>query len=255
MRRDRVALARDFRESAVRLRRIEARLRLVTIGLMPGLSQELRTALNAAIGWAALLRTGGLDEARRACAIEAVERNARLHGQLVSDLVDLSRMADGRLRLEPQRVDLARVVDAAAAAPLRAIARAKPVSLTVSAPHALVMMGDADRLRTVAHHLMANAVSATPPGGRVTVRLRREGPQAVLTVRDTGIGITAARLASIFDGAPREAAPAGAAPARLGVGLPLVRHLVELHGGTVAAVSAGEGRGATFTVRLPLACL
>jgi signal transduction histidine kinase len=217
--------------------------------LLARVAHELRTPLNAMLGWASMLRTRRLDETARARALETIERNARIEARLIEDLLDVSQMLTGSLRLSVIEVDICPAVSAVLEA-ARPDADAKAIALSAALDDtAGSVAGDPGRLRQVLHELLANAVRATPRGGRIGVRLARVGPGVEIAVSDTGRGIRADVLPHLFDGFPR----AGAARhGGLGMGLCLVRHLVEAHGGGVVAESAGEGHGATFTVRLPL---
>lgn len=215
-------------------------------------SHELRTPLSSILGWARMLRSGGLPEGKRAHGLEAIERNARAQARLVDDLLDISRIASGKLRLEVAPVDLRAVVEAALDT-VRPAAEAKALRLEASFdPAAGTVAGDAARLHQVAWNLLSNAVKFTPKGGRVSVRLGRDGTSVELAVEDTGQGIAPDFLPHVFD--PFRQADEGPTRASggLGLGLAIVRQLVELHGGTVHARSGGPGLGATFVVRLPL---
>jgi signal transduction histidine kinase/ActR/RegA family two-component response regulator len=215
-------------------------------------SHELRTPLTSIYGWVRLVRSGGLDAPTVERALEAIERNARAQGQLIDDLLDLSRIVAGKMRLDVRAVDLPGVVQAALET-IRPAADAKALRLaTVLDPRAAPIMGDPDRLQQVAWNLLANAVKFTPRGGRIEVALRRVNSHVELLVSDTGVGLATEDLSHIFD---RFRQGGRATPSKadgLGLGLALVRHLVELHGGTVAAQSAGPGQGATFVVCLPV---
>jgi PAS domain S-box-containing protein len=216
------------------------------------LSHELRTPLNAVYGWAAMLQTGKMDDLTTAKAIDAIMRNANIQVQLIDDLLDVSRIASGKLRLELQNVDLTSVVGAAVDA-VRPAALAKGIRIdVVPEPSPGPIVGDANRLQQVVWNLLSNAVKFTPRGGRVTVRLRRVHSRLEITVSDTGSGIAPDFLPFVFErfrqGDSSSTRPHGG----LGLGLTLVKQLVELHGGTVTAESPGAGRGATFTVRLPV---
>ncbi len=216
--------------------------------LLLRVAHELRTPLNAMLGWASMLRTRRLDEAARARALEIIERNARAEARLIDDLLDVSRMLTGTLRLEVIEVELCPTVAAAIEA-ARPAAEARGVALAATLDDAAgSVAGDPARLRQVVGELIENALRATPRGGRVGVHLARAGADAAITVSDTGRGIRADRLPHVFDGFPR-AGPA--AHGSLGVGLTLARYLVEAHGGAITAASPGEARGATLTVRLP----
>ncbi len=217
--------------------------------LLARVAHELRTPLNAMLGWASMLRTRRLDEAARARALETIERNARAEARLIDDLLDVSRMLTGTLRLEVMEVELCPAVAAVVEA-ARPAAEAKAVALSAALDDTTgCVAGDPGRLRQAVHELIANALRATPRGGHVGVRLARAGAEAEIAVIDTGRGIRAELLDHLFEGFPRAGASRHGS---LGVGLAIVRHLVEAHGGTITAESAGEGRGASFTVRLPL---
>jgi PAS domain S-box-containing protein len=217
------------------------------------LSHELRTPLTAILGWVQMLQSGRLAPSQFAHALAVVERNTRAQVRLIEDLLDVSRIITGKLRLELDPVELVEIVRAVLET-VRPAAEAKGVAL-VSAlePSVGPIAGDADRLQQIVWNLLSNGVKYTPAGGRVEVGLTRTGSRVRITVTDTGIGIRPEFLPHLFD----RFSQADSGPARthtgLGLGLAIVRHLTELHGGTVHAESAGEGRGATFTVDLPLA--
>lgn len=214
-------------------------------------SHELRSPLNAMLGWSKILKKGGVDEKTRTHAAEVIERSARAQQNLIEDLLDMARIAGGRLRLETRAVNLARVVETSADV-VRPAATAKEIDLRLSIKSEDEVTGDADRLQQVIWNLLSNAVKFTSHGGSVEVVLERVGASAQITVTDTGRGIKAEDLPFIFD----RFRQAGGANTRrfagLGLGLALVKHLVELHGGTVHAESPGEGQGASFTVKLPV---
>jgi len=216
------------------------------------LSHELRTPLNAVYGWAAMLQTGQVDETTRSKAIETIMRNANVQVQLIDDLLDVSRIASGKLRLELQNVELGSVIDAAADT-VRPAALAKGIRLdVVREPRVGPITGDPDRLQQVVWNLLSNAVKFTPREGRVQALLRRVNSRVEIVVSDTGPGIPADFLPFVFErfrqGDSSSTRPHGG----LGLGLTLVKHLVELHGGAVTAESPGAGHGATFTVKLPV---
>ena len=215
------------------------------------LSHELRTPLNAIMGWAHLLRHGSLDAPTSERALDAILRNSHAQSQLVGDVLDVSRIITGRLRLSVRPVDL-RVVVRQALDAIAPAAAARSVLLEFAvASGETTIAGDADRLQQVVWNLVSNAVKFTPAGGRVEVRLDR-APQGIeLAVTDTGAGIAPEFLPRVFDRFSQADASPRRAHGGLGLGLSIVRHLVELHGGTVAAASQGIGRGARFTVRLP----
>ena len=215
------------------------------------LSHELRTPLSAIAGWAHILREGGLEPAEAKRAVEVIDRNARVQGQLISDILDVSRIISGKLRLEKKAVAAAAVVDAAIDT-VRPTAEAKRVRLETSLePDAGQVWADADRLQQVVWNLLTNAIKFTPEGGVVSVRLARAGSQLEVVVRDSGDGISPEFVPHVFERFRQADSSTTRPHGGLGLGLAIVRHLVEAHGGTVVAESAGKGRGASFTVRLP----
>ena len=216
------------------------------------LSHELRTPINAVYGWVHMLRAGQVAADARERALDAIMRNAHAQVQLIDDLLDVSRIVSGKMRLDVRPVDLKAVVEAALDA-VRPAADGKGIRLqAVLDPGAGPLTGDPDRLQQVVWNLLTNAVKFTPKGGRVQVHLQRVNSHVEIVVSDTGQGISAEMLPVIFD----RFWQADRGPTRthkgLGLGLALVRHLVEAHGGTVTAQSVGEGTGATFIVRLPV---
>jgi signal transduction histidine kinase len=217
------------------------------------LSHELRTPLNAIVGWAHLLRTGQLDEEQAARAVEVIDRNAKAQAQIVADVLDVSRIVMGKVRLETRPVELSAVIEMALDS-LRPAAEAKAIRVeTALAPEGARVTGDVDRLQQVAWNLLSNALKFTPSGGRVLVQLRRTDGQAELRVEDTGMGIEAELLPHVFERFRQGDSSTTRTHGGLGLGLALVRHLVEMHGGAVTATSAGRDKGATFVVTLPLA--
>jgi len=215
-------------------------------------SHELRTPLNAIFGWVSLLRTGALDEARRAHALDVIERNTRAQAQLVEDLLDMSRVIQGNVRLGMEPLDLAVVLDSAMES-LKPTADARQITVVSTAPHGLAFVsGDQSRLQQVVWNLLSNALKFTPPGGRIDASVATADLDAVVRVSDSGEGIATDFLPHVFDRFRQENAEVTRTHSGLGLGLSLVRHLVELHGGTIAAASDGKGKGATFTIRLPL---
>ena len=214
------------------------------------ISHELRTPLNAVLGWLHLIRTGKLDEATEARGFESIERNVRLQAQLTGDLLDVSKALTGRLNIEMRPVSLPSVV-LEAVAQVTTAASAKDVTLNVSNPEGpVVVRGDANRLRQVVWHLLANAIKFTPRGGSIDVAVE-SNELACVTVRDTGPGIAADFLPRIFDRFSQADSSPTRAAGGLGVGLSLVRELVERHGGEIKAAN-GEKGGALFNIRLPL---
>jgi signal transduction histidine kinase len=216
-------------------------------------SHELRTPLNAILGWTWLLASKEMtgDDLQRAVA--TIERNARAQSQIIDDLLDVSRIITGKLRLKVGGLDLIQVIEAAVDS-ARPAADAKAIVLDLHLdPEAAHLAGDPGRLQQVVWNLLSNAVKFTPAGGRVEIRLDREGYDARLRVTDSGMGISPDFLDYVFDRFRQADSSTTRTHGGLGLGLSIVRHLVELHGGTVAAESPGEGKGATFTVRLPMA--
>ena len=215
-------------------------------------SHELRTPLNAILGWARMLRTNRFDAETASQALETIERNARSQAQLIEDLLDVSRIITGKLRLDIRPVEPVAVINAAIDA-VRPAAEAKNVRLkTVLDPWAGIVSGDPDRLQQVLWNLLSNAIKFTPKDGSVQVRLERVNSHIEIIVSDTGQGIGHEFLPFVFDRFRQADSTLTRAHGGLGLGLSIVRHLVEMHGGTVRAESAGENLGATFTVKLPL---
>jgi signal transduction histidine kinase/DNA-binding response OmpR family regulator len=216
------------------------------------LSHELRTPMNAILGWAQLLREGKLDGPTTARAVQTIDRNARVQTQLISDILDVSRIVSGKLRLDTRPVELVRVVEAALDT-VRPAAQARGIELrTALDAGAGLVSGDVDRLQQVVWNLLSNAIKFTPHGGRVMVRVARADAHVQLTVEDSGIGIDPAFLPHVFERFRQQDGSSTRPHGGLGLGLALVRHLVELHGGTVHAASAGRDRGSAFTVKLPV---
>jgi signal transduction histidine kinase/DNA-binding response OmpR family regulator len=255
-----VVVAVDVTEQVLARRKVEA-LRAAAEDasrakdeFLSTLSHELRTPLNAIIGWSALLRKGDMTPERTERALETVERNAIVQARLIEDMLDLSRIEQGKLVLSVGPLELVRVVEAAIDA-VRPAADAKGVRLQPVLDSHATIVGDADRLQQVVWNLLSNAIKFTSKGGRVLVSLRREHSHVEVSVADTGEGIDAEFLPFVFDRF-RQADPSFTRRAGgLGLGLAIVRSLVELHGGTVTAQSQGKGSGATFVVRLPMAPL
>lgn len=215
------------------------------------LSHELRTPLNAILGWSQMLRRGQVDGDSRVRAMEIIERNARVQAQLVEDLLDLSRVVRGRVHLEMRDVKLGPIIEAVFDS-VRPAADAKDITLSVDDRLQDEVAGDAARLQQVFWNLLTNSTKFTDKGGHIDVRLFRDGSEAIVQVADNGRGISPALLPHVFERFRQGANNTVDGRGGLGIGLSLVRHLVELHGGTVSAESAGEGHGATFTVRLPI---
>jgi PAS domain S-box-containing protein len=216
-------------------------------------SHELRTPLNAVLGWTSLLRSAQMDDARRPKALETIERNARLQQKIVEDLLDVSRIIAGQLRLEQEPMAFRPVVEAAVDS-VRPLAAAKSIALTVElGDDPAIIIGDHARLQQVIWNLLSNAIKFTHERGAVRVSLDVVESRVELVVADTGVGIAPAFLPHVFERFRQQDQRITRAHGGLGLGLAIVRHLTEMHGGTVAAVSAGEGKGATFILRLPTA--
>jgi signal transduction histidine kinase len=216
------------------------------------LSHELRNPLNAVHGWATLLERGQLDAAQVRRALQVIVRNVNAQIRLIDDLLDTTHMVSGRLRLAVQAVDLLDIVEAALET-VRHAAESKGVRLQpVLESPVLPVSGDPGRLQQVMWNLLENAVKFTPTGGRIQVKLQRVRSHAEIIVSDTGQGIAADALPYVFDRLHQGESRVARTQGGLGVGLALVRHLVQLHGGSVFAESPGEGQGATFVVKLPL---
>lgn|GEM_PF-2464314 len=221
-------------------------------------SHELRTPLNHMLGWAMLLRDGKLSAAQERTAIEIIERNVRIQSRLIEDLLDSSRVITGRLSLDLRRIDVMSVVKAAVAA-VQPAADDKNIELRITELGGRIdqspaeVMGDFDRLQQVVLNLLSNAIKFTPPDGDVEVRLRRMATQIEIDIIDKGEGIEPEFLPFVFDWFRQADGSAKRKYGGLGLGLAIVRHLVELHEGKVRAESVGPGQGATFTITLPLA--
>jgi signal transduction histidine kinase/ActR/RegA family two-component response regulator len=215
-------------------------------------SHELRTPLTAMLGWVHILRNRALDPQRVAHAVEVIERNARAQAQLIEDLLDVSRIVSGKMRLDVQPVDPAELIETAIES-VRPAADAKSVQVQkVLDSGAGPISGDAARLQQVIWNLLSNAIKFTPQGGQVQVRLERINSHVEITVNDTGAGISPEFLPYVFERFRQADQKLNRHHGGLGLGLAIVRHLVELHGGEVRVYSQGEGQGATFTVVLPL---
>jgi signal transduction histidine kinase len=239
-------------EQALRERAVEAeqasRLKdefLATLG------HELRTPLNAVLGWATMLRDPALDPERRQRAAEVIERNARAQAQLIDELLDVSRIVSGKLRLNVQELDPMAVIEAALET-IRPAADAKGIRLQpVLDPMAGPIAGDPDRLQQIVWNLLSNAVKFTPRGGRVQVLLERVASSVEITVSDSGQGIAPEFMPHLFERLRQQDHGTARQHGGLGLGLSIAKNLAELHGGTIRAHSDGPGRGATFVVRLP----
>jgi PAS domain S-box-containing protein len=215
-------------------------------------SHELRTPLNSMLGWTRLMRTGHLDAGEMVRAVETVERNAVAQTKLVNDLLDMSRIVSGKFQLNLEPVKLSTVIEAAIEV-LRPTAEAKQIQTRTSLnPGIGLLLADPTRLQQIVWNLLSNAIKFTPEGGQVEVGLAQASSEARITVRDTGMGIGADFLPHVFDPFRQADGSISRRQGGLGLGLAIVRHLVELHGGEIEAASPGPGRGSTFTVKLPL---
>jgi PAS domain S-box-containing protein len=215
-------------------------------------SHELRTPLNAILGWTRMLRSGAVESKSMPRVLETIERNARAQTQLVEDILDVSRIIAGKMRVDIRFIDLHGVVRAALES-VRPAAEARGVELVaVMSPESAEFCGDPDRLQQVIWNLLSNAIKFTPRGGKVEVKIDRENSQVRIVVTDTGSGIPREFLPHVFDRFRQADSSITRAQGGLGLGLAIVRHLIEVHGGTVEAQSEGENKGSTFTVRMPL---
>jgi signal transduction histidine kinase/ActR/RegA family two-component response regulator len=244
----------DLRSSAEALKEREAQAHAANRAkdeFLATLSHELRTPLNVVLGWVGMLRHGVLSQERAADALEIIERNARQQAALIDDLLDVSRIITGKLRLNQRLLELGPLVTSVADA-LRPGADAKGVTLQVAeAPSPSTVMGDPDRLRQAIWNLLANAVKFTPGGGRVSVTLERAEHHLTLRIRDTGIGIAPEFIPRVFERFAQADSTTTRAHSGVGLGLAIVRELVELHGGSVRAHSDGPDRGAEFVITVP----
>ncbi|HEU4411709.1 MAG TPA: ATP-binding protein, partial [Polyangiaceae bacterium] len=215
-------------------------------------SHELRTPLNAILGWVRMLREGRVPEGDAPRVLETVERNARAQSQVIDDLLDVGRILSGKLQLQRQAVSVASVARAALES-IRPAADAKRVTLSAALDEGARAIGDEGRLEQVFWNLLSNAVKFTPAGGRVEVALRRDGASVEASVTDTGQGIAPDFLPHVFERFRQAEGGTTRRHGGLGLGLSIVKHLVERHGGNIEAKSDGEGKGATFRFRLPAA--
>jgi signal transduction histidine kinase len=218
---------------------------------LANMSHELRTPLNAIYGWVAMLRTGSLDPARQAYALEVIERNARAQSQVVEDLLDMSSIVHGRLRLNLQPVDLAAVVRTAIDLVTPVAGRDRTPVVVRGTPGPIMITGDPARVQQIVWNLVSNAQKFTPGYGQIDVTVGTDGKDAVVSVSDNGEGIAPDFLPHVFDRFRQESDDVTRHHSGLGIGLALARNLTELHGGTIEAHSEGKGKGSTFTVRFP----
>jgi signal transduction histidine kinase len=216
------------------------------------LSHELRTPLNAILGWSRLLASGNLDETTARKAIEIIDRNTRLQAQLIEDLLDISRIITGKLRLDLTAVPVSRVIEAALES-VKPLADAKRITIDASLDGDESIYCDQARMQQVVWNLLSNAIKFTPDGGTIRVTSERvDDASLVINVIDSGIGIAPDFLPYVFERFRQQDGASTRAHGGLGLGLAIVRHVAELHGGSVEAKSDGEGHGATFSVRVPL---
>ena len=238
------------REQAAR-REAEAANRLKD-EFLATLSHELRTPLNAIMGWANLLREGRLDPETTARAVETINRNVRIQSHLISDIMDISRMAVGQLDISVQALDIAAVVESALDT-MRPMAQAKRIVMKSNLAHPTrPVMGDPERLQQVVWNLLSNAIKFSPDGGRVTIYLTHDRSRAMIRVEDDGPGIPPEFLPHVFERFRQRDSSGTRRHGGLGLGLAIVRHIVELHRGTVSASNRDKGKGAVFSVTLPL---
>jgi signal transduction histidine kinase len=248
--------AEDLREAERQARHDAEAANRLKDEFLATMSHELRTPLNAILGWASLLRRGRDNRKSRERALSIIERNARAQERLIGDILDVSRIVSGKLRLDLRRVDTQAIAHAALAV-VRPAAEAKGVTLAIEhePEDGITLVGDADRLQQIVWNLLSNAVKFTPPEGRVVLRIEQEASTVRFIVRDTGAGIAPEHLPFIFERFRQIDSSTTRKYGGLGLGLAIVRHLVELHGGVVTAESVGLGEGAAFTVSLPIRAL
>ncbi len=228
------------------------RVSLLKDEFLATLSHELRTPLNAVLGWSEMLLSRAEDEGDTRRGLETIARNARAQAQLIDDLLDMNRIVSGKLRLDVQRIELAAVVEGALDS-VRPSADAKSIRIrTTIDPNAGPVLGDPNRLQQVVWNLLANAVKFTPKGGKIDVVVQRVNSHIEISVHDSGMGISADFLPHLFERFRQADSSITRKFGGLGLGLSIVKRLVELHGGSVRADSAGDGEGATFVVSLPL---
>lgn len=216
------------------------------------ISHDLRTPLSSILGWTQILKSGDLDEATQVQALEVIERSVRSQSQLIEDILDFSRAASGTLRLHSTQVAPITFVQAALDV-LHPAATAKRINLQANLdPSTALVSGDPERLQQVMWNLLSNAIKFTPEGGDVEASLKQVAATVEIAVRDTGQGINAEFLPHVFERFRQANTTATKRHSGLGLGMSITKHIVELHGGTIHAASAGEGKGATFTIKLPV---
>jgi CheY-like chemotaxis protein/two-component sensor histidine kinase len=240
----------DVTEKVLARRKVEDASRIKD-EFLATVSHELRTPLSAIMGWVSLLETRPRTEQMVQKAVEVIGRNARAQVRIIDDILDVARIIRGKLHIERQPTDLALIVNEAIEA-VRSLAEPKKIQVNYVAEHtSLPMVGDAERLRQVVTNLLSNAIKFTPQGGAVSIKLEPVASEIIVSVEDTGIGITSELLPVIFERFRQGDSSTTRAYGGVGLGLAIVRHIVELHGGTVQAKSAGVGQGTTFIVCLP----
>jgi signal transduction histidine kinase len=243
---------RELLESEQQARHEAQRANRAKDEFLATLSHELRTPLNAILGWTSLLATEQLDAATTRKALGIIERNTRVQAQLIEDLLDISRIVTGKLRLAMKPLSFHGVLNAAIES-VRPVAEQSAVRIELVLNEDATVQGDQARMQQVVWNLLTNAIKFTPAGGWIRVTASRDGDRIRATVTDSGAGISPEFLPYVFDRFRQEDGAATREHAGLGIGLSIVRHVVELHGGLVTAHSEGEGRGASFTVEFPVA--
>ena len=239
-----------------RTRRVEAeRIGRIKDEFLANLSHEIRTPLNAILGWSELLKPGQSSNSEMSEGLDAIRRNVRVQAQLIDDLLDMSRIISGKLRLDVQRIELPAIIDAAVEI-VRLAADAKGVRLeAVVDPVAGPVTGDPNRMQQIVWNLLSNAIKFTPRGGKVQITLERVSSHVELSVSDTGQGIDGEFLPFVFDKFTQAESLLTKSNPGLGLGLAIVKNLAEMHGGTVGVKSAGAGKGSTFIVSLPISVI
>jgi signal transduction histidine kinase len=242
----------ELAQSAVAVARAHEEADRAKDEFLATLAHELRSPMTAIRGWIQMLKLGELTATEATEALAMIESSTKVQSHIVEDLMDVSRILAGKVMIQPAIMELAPVISRAVAT-FRPAAALQGIDLTAEVPdEPLLVNGDAARLQQVGWNLISNAIKFTPRGGSVNVALAREGDNAVIRVRDTGEGISAELLPNVFERYRQEEGAGGKAHIGLGLGLAIVRHLVESHGGTIAAFSEGRGKGAEFVVSLPL---
>ena len=243
-------IARDI-TAQLRLRQAAEEASRLKDEFLATLSHELRTPLNTVLGYAAMLQKGTISTSDLPKAIEVIQRNAQVLTDLVGEMLDTSRVVTGKIRLATAQTDLSELADEAIEN-IRPSVDAKGIGFDIAIEREIEIVADRDRLRQVMWNLLTNAVKFTPAGGRIEIRVLARDSSAHIVVRDTGIGLSAAAIPHIFKRFWQAESGKAHEPGGLGLGLALAKHLTELHGGSIVAESAGEGKGAEFRVTLPL---